>query len=75
MFPWNLHVSIIEPGFMRTPIIEEIQNKSFEEFWFKFSKDIQKRWGEEFLKEYYQIQAKNIFIKICGKSNESCTST
>ena len=22
MFPWGLRVSIIEPGFMRTPIIE-----------------------------------------------------
>jgi NAD(P)-dependent dehydrogenase (short-subunit alcohol dehydrogenase family) len=50
MFPWGLRVSIIEPGFMRTPIIEGIK-KPFSEFWAALPSDVQERWGEKFLEE------------------------
>ncbi len=50
MFPWGLRVSIIEPGFMRTPIIDGI-NRPFSEVWAAMSSDVKERWGEEFLRE------------------------
>ncbi|CAF0879062.1 unnamed protein product [Rotaria sordida] len=62
MISWGLHVSIIEPGFMRTPIIE-VNHISFEEFWSTLSKDVQTRWGEDFVKEQFNNQRNNVFIK------------
>lgn len=55
MYPWGLYVSIIEPGPMRTPIIQG-HNEYMKEFWRNLSTDVQQRWGEEFL----QIQSKKI---------------
>jgi NAD(P)-dependent dehydrogenase (short-subunit alcohol dehydrogenase family) len=62
MVPWDLRVSIIEPGFMRTPIING-PRKSFNEFWSTLSKDAQTRWGEDFLKQQYDMRTTNPFIK------------
>ncbi|UJR32686.1 hypothetical protein I4U23_020145 [Adineta vaga] len=62
MISWGLHVSIIEPGFMQTPIIEGL-NKSFDDFWTKLSADVQERWGKDYIKQFYQNRANNIFIK------------
>jgi NAD(P)-dependent dehydrogenase (short-subunit alcohol dehydrogenase family) len=53
MFPWGLRMSIIEPGFMRTPIIEGIK-KPFSEFWAALPSDVQERWGEKFLEERHK---------------------
>ena len=61
MFPWGLRVSIIEPGFMRTPIISAAA-KPFSDFWTALSKDVQERWGEDYLKSGYDNKRKNIFI-------------
>ena len=58
MFPWGLRVSIIEPGFMRTPIIEGV-SRPFSDFWATLSSEIQEGWGEDFLKER-DIKAKSI---------------
>ena len=58
MFPWGLRVSIIEPGFMRTPIIEGV-NRSFSDFWATLTSEVQERWGEDFLKDR-DIKAKNL---------------
>ncbi|CAF1685460.1 unnamed protein product [Rotaria magnacalcarata] len=55
MFPWGLRVSIVEPGPMRTPIIEG-HNEFMNKFWNHLSEDVQARWGEDFLR----VQAKNI---------------
>jgi NAD(P)-dependent dehydrogenase (short-subunit alcohol dehydrogenase family) len=55
MTPWGLYVSIIEPGPMRTPIIEG-HDQIINEVWNKLSIDVQERWGENFLK----IQTKNL---------------
>ncbi|CAF1453036.1 unnamed protein product [Adineta ricciae] len=52
MIPWNLRVSIIEPGFMRTPIIENLV-KPFPEFLGALSNDAQQRWGEPYVKSYH----------------------
>jgi NAD(P)-dependent dehydrogenase (short-subunit alcohol dehydrogenase family) len=53
MYPWGLRVSIIEPGLMRTAIINGF-NKPFSETWAKLSSDVQERWGEDFLKERHE---------------------
>jgi NAD(P)-dependent dehydrogenase (short-subunit alcohol dehydrogenase family) len=48
MFPWGLRVSIIEPGVMRTPIIEGIHDH-LRNLWDQLSGDVQERWGVGFL--------------------------
>jgi NAD(P)-dependent dehydrogenase (short-subunit alcohol dehydrogenase family) len=62
MFHWNLRVSIIEPGFMRTPIIEA-PVPPFSEFWNSLSSDVQERWGEEFFKARHSKLGKNGILK------------
>ena len=47
MHVWGLHVSIIEPGFMRTPIIEGHEH-ALKALWTELSQDTQDRWGEDF---------------------------
>ncbi|CAF1007193.1 unnamed protein product [Rotaria sordida] len=49
MAPWNLFVSIVEPGAMRTPIIEG-HDQFMNKFWNELSTDVQQRWGENFRK-------------------------
>ncbi|CAF3456360.1 unnamed protein product [Rotaria sp. Silwood2] len=48
MAPWNLHISIIEPGALRTPMNEGYAN-ILENLWNELSIDIQERWGIDFL--------------------------
>jgi hypothetical protein len=55
-------VSIIEPGFMQTPIIDELM-KSFSEFWSALPNDVQERWGEDFFKAQQNEARENIFVK------------
>lgn len=62
MAPWNLRVSIIEPGFMRTPIIQG-RAKSFEDFSSQISSDVQERWGVTYLRELYESSGVSVFIK------------
>jgi NAD(P)-dependent dehydrogenase (short-subunit alcohol dehydrogenase family) len=52
MFPWDLRVSIIEPGFMRTPIIENLV-KPYPEFLGALPGDVQERWGAEYLQGWH----------------------
>ncbi|CAF3005315.1 unnamed protein product [Rotaria socialis] len=62
MAPWGLRVSTIEPGFMRTPILEST-SISFEDLWSSLSKDVQMRWGEDFVKEKLSKKATSLLIK------------
>jgi 11-cis-retinol dehydrogenase len=62
MFHWNLRVSVIEPAFMRTPIIEAVI-PPFPDFWNSLSSDVQERWGEEFLKARHSKLGKNGIMK------------
>ncbi|CAF1176927.1 unnamed protein product [Rotaria sordida] len=61
MVPWGLRVSIIEPGFMRTSILEEV-NKSFSEFWNQLPRDVQDRWGEDFVKARLAASRASLFL-------------
>jgi NAD(P)-dependent dehydrogenase (short-subunit alcohol dehydrogenase family) len=61
MYAWGLHVSIIEPGFMRTPIIEGHEHAS-RDLWSELHADVRKRWGENFFHSYLVNVVKNPFI-------------
>lgn len=62
MFPWGLRVSIIEPGFMRTPIIEGVK-KPFADFWSTLSSDVQERWGKDYLQGRHDSVERSALIK------------
>ena len=62
MFPWGLHVSIIEPSYMRTPIIEgHVQN--MRKMWNELPMDVQERWGEAYLENLMKQRLDNLFIR------------
>lgn len=60
MHAWGLHVSILEPGFMRTPIIEGHEH-ALRDLWDKLPTEVRERWGEEFLNHLAEHTAKNPF--------------
>jgi len=47
MSSWGLHVSIIEPSFMRTPIIDGVEH-SLRDVWSHLDMETRTRWGENF---------------------------
>jgi NAD(P)-dependent dehydrogenase (short-subunit alcohol dehydrogenase family) len=63
MFPWGLRVSIIEPGWLRTPIIQG-HDRLLRELWDGLSSDIRNRWGEDFFNDLVETAVTNSpFIK------------
>lgn len=62
MFPWGLRVSIIEPGIMRTPIIEK-HDQSLRNSRTRLADDIRERWGDAFLQEQLKKTQTNILLK------------
>ncbi|CAF0988860.1 unnamed protein product [Rotaria sordida] len=61
MRPWGLHVSIVEPSYMRTPIIEgHIQ--TMRKMWDALSNDVKDRWGKEYFNNLINKRTNNIFI-------------
>ena len=62
MFPWNLHVSIIEPGTLRTPMTEGYES-SWRDLWNGLSIDVQQRWGEDFLNNVVNLGIRSPFIQ------------
>lgn len=63
MAPWNLRVSIIEPGIMRTPIIGKYA-QTILELQAKLPNDIKERWGSEFFKRYFERSKSNLLLKV-----------
>ena len=64
MSPWGLRVSIIEPGFMRTPMIQG-HNPFVRNLWSQLPDDVKDRWGEKFFNAEIKKIAANIFIRKC----------
>lgn len=63
MLPWNLHVSIIEPGWLRTPIIQG-HEKHLRHLWNGLPPETKERWGDEFFEEKIDKSVKqNLFIR------------
>lgn len=61
MHRWGLHVSVVEPGFMRTPILEGHDRES-REVWSKLDEDTKARWGEDFFHDFINYFDVNPFI-------------
>ena len=62
MSPWRLNVSIIEPSYMKTPMLENSQI-TFDDYWKTLSDEIQQRWGKDFLSRRFNKSKTNIFLK------------
>ena len=55
---WKLHVSIVEPGWLRTPIIQGHENH-LRELWKEVPSAVQERWGDQFFDEVIDTYAIN----------------
>jgi NAD(P)-dependent dehydrogenase (short-subunit alcohol dehydrogenase family) len=69
MAAWGLRVSIIEPGFMRTPMIQG-HNPFVRNLWNNLSTDVKDRWGEEFFNAEIKQVAANVFIRNAENPNK-----
>jgi NAD(P)-dependent dehydrogenase (short-subunit alcohol dehydrogenase family) len=63
MFPWGLHVSIIEPGIMRTGIVQK-HTQAVGELEMQLSADVRERWGDAFFTCYFEKLKSNILVKL-----------
>lgn len=62
MAPWNLHVSAIEPGTMRTPMAERVE-QMITDMWFESPIETRERWGEAFFNHSLQRVIHSPFIR------------
>lgn len=63
MYPWGLRVSIIEPAWFRTALIQG-HDRRLRELWNGLSLNVQNRWGESFFNELVRKSVTNSpFIK------------
>ena len=62
MAVWGLRVSIIEPGFMRTAIVQG-HDKSLRTLWNELTDDVKNRWGQEYLDQQIKEIENNVFMK------------
>jgi NAD(P)-dependent dehydrogenase (short-subunit alcohol dehydrogenase family) len=69
MTPWGLNVSIIEPGYMRTPIIEG-HVQVMQQTWKDLSADVKHRWGEVYFKKLMNQRSNNMFIHFAENPNK-----
>jgi NAD(P)-dependent dehydrogenase (short-subunit alcohol dehydrogenase family) len=58
MHVWGLEVSIVEPGYMRTPYIEG-HELTFSDLWTQLDHDTRERWGENFFHSFSTSVLKN----------------
>jgi NAD(P)-dependent dehydrogenase (short-subunit alcohol dehydrogenase family) len=63
MSVWGLRVSIIEPGVMRTPIVQK-HGQTVRQLRMQLSADILERWGEEFFSSYAEQLKSNVLVKL-----------
>lgn len=62
MAVWGLRVSIIEPGFMKTPIVEG-HDTSLRRLWNEMPSEVRNRWGENHLTKQIDEVQNTFFIK------------
>jgi 11-cis-retinol dehydrogenase len=62
MASWGLRVCIIEPGYMRTPLLEG-RAHGLQQLWNGLSADVQSRWGEDFLNDRLKNWNSNVFVQ------------
>ncbi len=62
MHPWGLYVSIIEPSYMRTPIIEG-HVQTMQKMWNELPIDVRDRWGEDYFNNLMNKRLNNLFIR------------
>lgn len=62
MYPWGLKVSIIEPSYMKTPMLERTP-MTFEDYWKTLDEQIQQRWGKDFLFHRLEKSKNNFFFR------------
>ncbi|UJR14370.1 hypothetical protein I4U23_001366 [Adineta vaga] len=62
MSPWNLYVSIIEPGTLRTSMTDGYE-KNLRALWNGLATDIQERWGIDFLNNVITQSVESPFIQ------------
>lgn len=63
MHPWGLHVSVIEPGYMRTPIIHG-HVEAMRKMWNGLSENVKDRWGETYMNALAAKRTNNVFIRL-----------
>jgi NAD(P)-dependent dehydrogenase (short-subunit alcohol dehydrogenase family) len=69
MRSWGLHVSIIEPSYMRTPMIEG-HDHTIRKLWTGLPLDVKERWGENFF-ESLMTKTINWFMKHAENPNKA----
>jgi NAD(P)-dependent dehydrogenase (short-subunit alcohol dehydrogenase family) len=50
MLPWNLRVVIIEPGALKTSMLDAYE-RTWRNLWSQLSTDVQQRWGIDYLNQ------------------------
>ena len=61
MAPWNLRVSIIEPGALRTTMLDGYE-ATLRDVWNGLTIDVQERWGVEYLNSIIQQAITSAFV-------------
>lgn len=61
MHAWGLHVSVVEPGYMRTPLFEGHEH-AIRDLWNNLDEDVRKRWGEKYFHSYVPHVVRSPFI-------------
>jgi len=63
MSVWGLHVSIVEPGVMRTPILRK-HGQAGRQVRAQLSADVKERWGDEFFEYRFEKAKPNYLVKL-----------
>ena len=69
MAVWGLRVSIVEPSYMRTPILQG-HDHAVRNLWATLSDDTKKRWGDDFLDSRIEQMRNNVLVKNAEDPNK-----